>query len=104
HDVYLKDGDSPSQARVMVQLIVPLIRSGHTAPDALAELYLDVTSQWQQLEMLQYLVIGTMIVTFTLIIGLLIYTTSRAEAIISKQHEVNLELTAAAAQAEAQSH
>ena len=39
---------------------------------------------------------------FGVLILILIYTTQRAESIIAKQHEVNLELTAAAASAEAE--
>lgn len=40
---------------------------------------------------------------FVLLIAVLLVTAGRAESIITKQHEVNLELIAAAAQAEAQS-
>ncbi len=102
--VYLKNGAAPSQERELIQLIVPIFNGETRAVEALAEIYYDVTAQAQQLQMLQYLVIGTMVTTFVLMVGLLIYTSIRAESIISKQHEVNLELTAAASQAEAQSH
>lgn len=103
-DATLKDSADANTKRVMIQLIVPVTRPGMNTPDALAEVYLDVSEQWKQLQMLQYLIIGTMIGTFTLMVVLLIYTASRAESIITKQHEVNLELIAAASQAEAQSH
>lgn len=102
--VYLKNGETPGQPREMIQLIVPIFKTGTRQVEALAEIYYDITAQAEQLQLLQYLVIGTMVTTFVLMVGLLIYTSIRAESIISKQHEVNLELTAAAAQAEAQSH
>ena len=104
HDAYLKDSARPNEPRVLLQVIAPITRAGGTTPDALAEVYLDVTEQAERTSFLQYLIVGTMIGTFTLMIGLLIYTASRAENIITKQHEVNLELIAAASQAEAQSH
>jgi two-component system cell cycle sensor histidine kinase PleC len=59
--------------------------------------------EWRELRFMQYLIVGTMIGTFVLLIGMLLFTSWRAEGIIARQHEVNLELTAAAAAAEAQS-
>ena len=103
-DVYLKDGATPGEPRVLIQMIVPVTRTGINTPEAFAEIYVDVSAQWQQLRVMQYMITGTMIGTFTIMIGLLIFTAIRAESIITKQHEVNLELIAAATQAEAQSH
>jgi signal transduction histidine kinase len=103
HEAYFKEGEAPNQPRVMVQLILPIAKTVGATPEALAELYMDVTDEWQNLHMLQNLVIGAMAATFTLMLGMLFYMAARAETIISKQHEVNLELTAAASQAEAQS-
>lgn len=103
-DVYLKDSTSPNTKRVLVQMIIPLTHGGATTPDALAEVYLDVSDQWEQMRRMQYIIIGTMVGTFALMVGLLLFTARRAESIITKQHEVNLELIAAASQAEAQSH
>lgn len=87
----------------LMQLIIPITHSAGSPPQALAEVYLDITGPWKQLENLQYVFIGIMTGTFALLVGVLMYTASRAESIITRQHEVNLELTAAAAQAEAQS-
>ena len=103
-NVYLKDGEAPGTKRMLVQLVVPIQRVGVNAPDALAEVYLDITEQWAHIQRMEYIIIGTMIGTFLLMVGLLLFTARRAEAIITKQHEVNLELIAAASQAEAQSH
>ena len=109
-----------SQPRVLTQSIVPIFPadmdpatrasclagtgSGPACkPLALAEMYVDITPGWKQLEFFQYLITGTIIGTFILLVGALMFTANRAESIIARQHEVNLELTAAAAQAEAQS-
>lgn len=51
----------------------------------------------------QWLLIGTSVILFLIVGGVVLTTVARTENIISKQHEVNLELTAAAASAEAQS-
>ena len=100
---YLTGGADASSKRAFIQLIIPINPQGAGMPQALAEVYLDVSSQWRQLEFFQYLIVGTMIGLFTVLIGVMMVTAKRAESIITKQHEVNLELTAAAAQAEAQS-
>ena len=117
-NVYLTGSAEPNRARSMVQVILPLMKHNFTAkdraecrsallpkcqPDALAEMYVDVSEGWATLLFFQYLIAGTMIGTFALLFGMLLFTSWRAESIIAKQHEVNLELTAAAAAAEAQS-
>ncbi len=115
-DAYLS-GDE--QKRVLIQSVVPIFpadmdvasrdacMSGRSSnpchPLALAEVYVDITQAWRGLEFFQYLITGTIIGTFILLVGALMFTANRAESIIARQHEVNLELTAAAAQAEAQS-
>lgn len=102
---------------VMVQAIVPLLSRALSEaelakcdattpkcrPHAVVEIYVDITPEWRQLRFMQFMIISTMIGIFTLLIGMLLFTSWRAESIISRQHEVNLELTAAAASAEAQS-
>jgi two-component system, cell cycle sensor histidine kinase PleC len=102
-DVRLTGSAQPNISRSMIQTIVPLTRSGHTTPDALAEIYVDVTTEWESLGQRLNILLGTILGVFFLLIGVLLITASRAESIITKQHEVNLELIAAAAQAEAQS-
>ncbi|MFZ4125367.1 MAG: sensor histidine kinase, partial [Rickettsiales bacterium] len=72
-------------------------------PEALVEIYSDITPIKESLAHMQWLISGAVIIAFLVIIGILMFTASRAEAIISRQHEVNLELTAAASAAEAQS-
>lgn len=101
--VYLTGSSEPSKKLTLIHAIVPIKPAGAPAPEALVEVFIDVGGQWHEMQLVQYLFIGVMIGTFALLIGILTFTASRAESIISKQHEVNLELTAAAAQAEAQS-
>ena len=100
---FMTGGANASSKRTFIQMIVPLGPQGSPNPQVLAEIYLDVTTEWKQMEFFQYLIIGSMIGLFTLLLGVMMITAKRAESIITKQHEVNLELTAAAAQAEAQS-
>ena len=102
-DVYLTGSSDAAQKRTMVQTIIPLTRTGATSPDALVEIYSDVTNKWEQLSHKLLWFLGTIIGVFMLLIVVLLVTAGRAESIITKQHEVNLELIAAAAQAEAQS-
>jgi two-component system cell cycle sensor histidine kinase PleC len=102
-NVYLTGSSNGASKRTMLQIIVPITRTGATTPDALAEIYIDVTNQWAELSDKLVWFLGGIIGMFMLLIVVLLATASRAESIITKQHEVNLELIAAAAQAEAQS-
>jgi len=117
-DVYLTGSSDPQKERVLLQTIIPVMAPGFTEKmraecaikptpnckaQAIAEIYTDITMEWRELRFMQYLIVGTMIGTFVLLIGMLLFTSWRAEGIIARQHEVNLELTAAAAAAEAQS-
>jgi signal transduction histidine kinase len=71
-------------------------------PLAMAEIHTDITPRWEAMRFQQQLFTGLIICSFVLLGGGLLITTKRAESIIAKQHELNLELTAAAARAEAQ--
>lgn len=66
------------------------------------EIYVDTTAQWNQLFSVRLVSSLSIVAIFIILISMLYFTTRRAEAIIAKQHEVNLELTAAAASAEAE--
>lgn len=66
------------------------------------EIGADITEQWKRLDTIQWVSTASIIGIFVLLITILVFTTHRAETIISKQHEVNLELTAAAANAQAE--
>ncbi len=101
--VYFNGSNEPNKPRTMVQTILPITTPGHSKPDALVEIYSDVTDSLASLNNKLMVFLGTILGIFTLLIAVLLLTTRRAETIITKQHEVNLELIAAAAQAEAQS-
>ncbi len=119
--VFLTGSPEANQPRTMLQSIVPITREGFSAqararcaqpatavaaecaPEALVEIYTDLTPLMARLTRLHYIVSGSIIATFLLLIGILLLTVMRAEAIIARQHEVNLELTAAASAAESQS-
>ncbi|MEJ0010468.1 MAG: HAMP domain-containing sensor histidine kinase [Alphaproteobacteria bacterium] len=115
--VFLTGGPNPNKPRVMLQTVLPIMAEGFTdadrdecsryaapkcVPEALVETYLDVSDQWAKLIYQQYLTVGVMTGMFVLLVIVMLITSWRAESIIEKQHEINLELTAAAAQAEAQ--
>lgn len=102
-DVYLTGSSDPHTPRMLIQMVLPVTPGGTGSPQAIAEIYADITAEWAQLKTMQYIIVGTMTGTFFLLVGMLLFTSWRAEAIIAKQHEINLELTAAAAAAEAQS-
>lgn len=66
------------------------------------EIISDVSKAWSELGAIQWTATSAIIGIFFLLVSILILITKRAEAILAKQHEVNLELTAAAATAEAE--
>ncbi len=68
----------------------------------MVEVFYDISRQWDQVYNFQYIGTGGIIVIFLTLIGALIFIASKAEAIITKQHEANLELAAQASAAEAE--
>lgn len=70
--------------------------------EAVIELHYNVTEQWNNLFVFQLITIAGIVLIFVILIVVLIISSRRAETIIGKQHEINLELTAAAAAAEAE--
>jgi two-component system cell cycle sensor histidine kinase PleC len=109
--VYMTGGQNPTQARSMLQATYPLKRTvpafagapAPAQPDGVIEIFVDTSDRMAKLENRLTIFVGSLVGIFTLLIAVLLYTAVRAEGIITKQHEVNLELIAAAAQAEAQS-
>jgi len=72
-------------------------------PEVFVEILSDLTAQNRRIETYRWLFSGGAVGLFIVVGVFLLITVTRAETIIAKQHEVNLELTAAAAAAEAQS-
>lgn len=101
--VHIASSDDPKTDHILTQTIVPLRQPNTGAIGALVEVYVDQTQRIVDLEHGILRLLTGLLAGSAVLIAFIIFTTSRAEAIISKQHEVNLELIAAAAQAEAQS-
>jgi two-component system cell cycle sensor histidine kinase PleC len=64
------------------------------------EVYYDIAKQWDRLYLFQFMSSGSIIIIFLLLIGTLLSVAGKAEAVISRQHEANLELAAQASAAE----
>lgn len=86
-----------------IQIYVPLYAAGTNQVEAVAEVYYDVSRSWGYL--FRFQLIGTLgIIAFiSILYAVLMLVSQRAEKIISRQHEANLELTEAKIRAEAES-
>lgn len=85
---------------------VPQLSGGANAEkyvQAVVEVYVDVTPQWSRLDRFGYVGMGAIATLFLLILGLLWIFANKAEVIIAKQYESNVELASQAAAAEAES-
>lgn len=74
-----------------------------TAYSGMVEIFYDSTDAWNAIGWFQWTSTIGIIMLFILLLAALIFISRRSEAIIAKQHELNLELTATAAAAEAES-
>lgn len=118
HDAYVTSDAARLKPRIMVQTIIPIMRVGvsetqrmecmktqaaYCTPEALVEVYTDITKQWHTLTSFQLTAGGCVLALILLLALVLMRATARAENMITKQHEINEALTEAAAAAEAQS-
>ncbi len=91
---------------IMSDNYVPLVQnpsySGASNVEGVVEVFYDISRQWEKVFLFQIIATGAIIFIFLLLIGTLIVVAARAEAIITRQHETNLELAAQAASAEAE--
>ncbi|MEK6745804.1 MAG: ATP-binding protein [Pseudomonadota bacterium] len=91
---------------VVLQALVPIIsdedKSVLGTPEGMVELVADLTTPLENLKNVQF--IGTIYIVgfFTIYIGILYFMARRSESIITKQHEANIELSAAAAMAQSE--
>ena len=74
----------------------------HDSDVGIIELISDISKPWHNLGTIKWVATCAIVLIFLVLIAALVLITKRAEAILAKQHEVNLELTAAAATAEAE--
>jgi two-component system cell cycle sensor histidine kinase PleC len=90
----------------LVQTITPFTDSvegvGNAPPDGALEILFDITEQYDELRMFQYISSGALVGVYLIFLIMLMLSSKKAESIISKQHEANMELTEAAAAAEAE--
>lgn len=91
---------------IVLQTLVPIISDADKSvlgtPEGMIELVTDLSTPLGNLKNVQ--IIGTLYIVgfFTVYIGILFFMAKRTESIITKQHEANLELAAAAAMAQSE--
>ncbi|HEU5046411.1 MAG TPA: HAMP domain-containing sensor histidine kinase [Rickettsiales bacterium] len=70
--------------------------------EAVIEIRYDCTTQWKNLDLFKHIGTFGVITIFMVIISMLLFTSNKAEAIITKQYETNIELAAQTASAQAE--
>ncbi|MEI7669206.1 MAG: HAMP domain-containing sensor histidine kinase [Pseudomonadota bacterium] len=70
--------------------------------EAVIEISYDCTTQWKNLDLFKHFSAWGIIFIFIILISFLLMLSNRAEAIITKQHETNIELAAQTASAQAE--
>ncbi len=70
--------------------------------EAIIEIRYDSTTEWKNLNWFKFIGICIVIGIFVVIISMLLFTSNKAEAIITKQYETNIELAAQTASAQAE--
>jgi signal transduction histidine kinase len=118
HDAYITSDKARENPRIMVQAIIPIMRAGVSArqrencattraayctPQALVEVYTDITKEWGRLANFQFTAGGVVLALIILLSLVLLRATKRAEVMMTKQHEINESLIQTAAAAEASS-
>ncbi|NET71374.1 MAG: sensor histidine kinase [Sphaerospermopsis sp. SIO1G2] len=107
----LQKADTTEGAHTLIRTYLPIrVMEGHpllatdasAKADAVMRIDMNVTREWNQLIHHKQVAVYCIISIFLLLLGCLLFFSRRAESIIAKQHEVNLELTAAAAAAESE--
>jgi two-component system cell cycle sensor histidine kinase PleC len=116
YDVDIKQADGTVRKGNVVRTIAPLVDAKYVSviisdPAAqnnekpvqgILEIHLDVTEQSMNLNQFQIIGSAGIVVIFIIVIVLLLVISNKAEAIIAKQHETNIELASQAATAQAE--
>ncbi len=96
----------PEDHGKLVQTITPFTDAvegvGNAPADGAIEILFDITDQWDELRMFQYISSAAFVVFYLMFLFLMMFSSKRAENIIAKQHDLNKELTEAVAAAEAE--
>lgn len=99
-DVKLQDGDNG----IVIQTVFPIRASENTGGvNGAVEVVSDFNEPVSTLQTAQFFASAYIIIIFLVLLFLILGIAKRAEAIISKQHEANLELAAAATAAQTES-
>ncbi len=94
---------APASLKAETHLVRSLVAmNGPQGQEAYAEIFTGVTTQWHRLLLLQWVASGSIITVFFILIWILLLTSRKAEEIIARQHEANLELAEEAASARAE--
>lgn len=88
---------------ILPDSFVPIVAGSDVRVEGVIEVFYDITPQWNQLYVFQMTGTGGILFIFITLLGALFFTSKKAEAIITTQHEANVELAATAAKAEAES-
>lgn len=113
-DAAFRGSDGTLQKGALVRTLVPVVSDNYVpivqGSDAalpanvqgVVEIFFNITPQWKQLYLFQMVGTGGIIFIFMVLILMLLYTSRKAEMIIARQHEANLELAAQASAAQAE--
>src|SRR5690606_13020341 len=82
------------------QTLVPIISPGMRTPEGMMEVVNDVTVSCSELERFTLYGMLTIVGLFSFLLLIFVLAAKKAETLIAKQHEINLELTAAATAAQ----
>jgi two-component system cell cycle sensor histidine kinase PleC len=104
-----KKPDGITQQAVLVRSIVPIYSIAIDAPaggnniEGVIEMFMDVSKEWEYVGYIQILGTSLIIIIFTIFYIILFFSAGRAQKIIEKQHEANVELLEAKQKAETES-
>lgn len=86
----------------IMQTVVPIMPAnrGNTVPEGAVEVYFDLSEPWQNLWYSQLYGTGGIVAVFFIFLAIFTITSHYNESVITRQHEANIELAAAATAAE----
>jgi len=102
-DVKLRNGDEGSVLQTVVPINLSNINLLDAPPNGVLELVTDLSYPLERIKSVRIIASFYVIGIFLVLLGILSVISKRAEAIITKQHEANIDLAATAAAAQAES-
>jgi two-component system, cell cycle sensor histidine kinase PleC len=101
--VTLAGGEEGRILQTLVPIQIRAADGSSPGSEGVVEMLYDMSTTWNRFSMVRNVGTGGIISTFILFLLMLMVMSRRAEGIITKQHEANIELAAAAASAQAES-